>query len=98
MNLNMAATKVITDKVLPGKHGDIVSVARTTWDDEVAVAVTIKYRGRATHYEVWEVCFTVDGAWDGTGVYGCVATTHGNAPCDFESFEFDLTIRHEVSV
>lgn len=99
MELIDKAREVITTHLdrNPATYYDIVSVGIEPWEDEKVVAVTVKHRSRAMVVEVWEVSFTTDGAWEGTGVFGLVATTRGDAPLNYQTFEYDLKIKHKVA-
>ncbi len=91
----------------PEWHYDVVNAGIVPWDNEKVVAVTIATRGRSTDYEVWEVCFTTDGAWEGVGSFGRVAHTvdevdlEGRDPSgpdlQFDEFGYNLEIKYEVS-
>lgn len=101
MNLEEKAIDLIKEKVIKDHHADVISAGRTPWDDETVVAVTISYRSRGTQpVEVWEVCFTTDGAWEGHGVYACVARgdvdPEDSSLYAYEPFEYALEITREV--
>lgn len=96
-HLTFLAAKLIRERAMERRFIDLLGVNRTCDKGEMAFAVTLQGVGRAVHFEVWEVCFTCDGAWTGTGTYTCVASTTWKDPgevaeLDPQSFDFDVNL------
>lgn len=96
-NLTHLAAKLIRQRVMERRGVEIIGVTRTFDKNEAAFAVTLQGVGRQVHYEVWEVCFTVDGAWSGTGTFYLVASTMWKDPgevaeLDPQTFDFEVAL------